>query len=68
MFWFCCSARQPHTNSRVGHDFQVFITMSVVGIDFGNQSCYIAVARGGGIETVANDYRYEVKVYRIQMS
>ena len=42
--------------------------MSVVGIDFGNQSCYIAVARGGGIETVANDYRYEVKVYRIQMS
>jgi len=30
--------------------------MSVVGIDFGNQSCYIAVARGGGIETVANDY------------
>jgi len=30
--------------------------MSVVGIDFGNQSCYIAVARGGGIETIANDY------------
>jgi len=30
--------------------------MSVVGFDFGNQSCYIAVARGGGIETVANDY------------
>lgn len=30
--------------------------MSVVGIDFGNDSCYIAVARQGGIETIANDY------------
>jgi len=30
--------------------------MSVVGIDFGNESCYIAVARAGGIETVANDF------------
>jgi len=29
---------------------------SVVGLDFGNQSCYIAVARAGGIETIANDY------------
>ncbi|XP_014665007.1 PREDICTED: 97 kDa heat shock protein-like [Priapulus caudatus] len=30
--------------------------MSVVGFDCGYQSNYIAVARGGGIETVANDY------------
>ncbi|CAB3381890.1 Hypothetical predicted protein [Cloeon dipterum] len=30
--------------------------MSVIGIDFGNDSCYIAVARAGGIETIANDY------------
>ena len=29
---------------------------SVIGFDFGNQSCYIAVARAGGIETIANDY------------
>ncbi|KAJ3613693.1 hypothetical protein NHX12_019939 [Muraenolepis orangiensis] len=30
--------------------------MSVVGIDVGYQNCYIAVARSGGIETIANDY------------
>lgn len=30
--------------------------MSVVGFDVGNLSCYTAVARGGGIETVANEY------------
>jgi len=30
--------------------------MSVVGIDFGNDSCYISVARKGGIESIANDY------------
>ncbi len=30
--------------------------MSVVGIDFGLDSCYVAVARAGGIETIANDY------------
>ncbi|XP_011641017.1 heat shock 70 kDa protein 4 isoform X1 [Pogonomyrmex barbatus] len=30
--------------------------MSVIGIDFGNESCYVAVARAGGIETIANDY------------
>jgi len=30
--------------------------MSVVGIDFGNHSCYISVARQGGIESIANDY------------
>lgn len=29
---------------------------SVVGIDFGNDSCFVAVGRGGGIETVDNDY------------
>lgn len=30
--------------------------MSVIGIDLGDESCYIAVARQGGIETLANDY------------
>ncbi|CAG9535600.1 unnamed protein product [Cercopithifilaria johnstoni] len=30
--------------------------MSVVGFDFGNVSSFIAVARQGGIETIANDY------------
>ncbi|TSN67065.1 Heat shock 70 kDa protein 4L [Bagarius yarrelli] len=30
--------------------------MSVVGFDVGFQSCYIAVARSGGIETIANEY------------
>lgn len=32
------------------------VTMSVVGFDVGNESCFIAVARGGGIETIANEY------------
>lgn len=30
--------------------------MAVVGLDVGSQSCYIAVARAGGIETVANEF------------
>uniref|UniRef100_A0A1I8EI82 DnaK protein n=1 Tax=Wuchereria bancrofti TaxID=6293 RepID=A0A1I8EI82_WUCBA len=30
--------------------------MSVVGFDFGNVNSFIAVARQGGIETIANDY------------
>lgn len=30
--------------------------MSVLGFDIGQQSCYIAVARQGGIETLANEY------------
>ncbi|XP_068601046.1 heat shock 70 kDa protein 4a [Brachionichthys hirsutus] len=30
--------------------------MSVVGFDLGFQSCYVAAARAGGIETLANDY------------
>ncbi|XP_033213436.1 97 kDa heat shock protein [Belonocnema kinseyi] len=30
--------------------------MSVIGIDFGTECCYVAVARAGGIETIANDY------------
>ncbi|XP_078684092.1 heat shock 70 kDa protein 4-like isoform X4 [Branchiostoma floridae x Branchiostoma belcheri] len=30
--------------------------MSVVGFDLGNLSCYIGVARQGGIETIANEY------------
>jgi len=30
--------------------------MSIIGIDFGNESCFVAVAKAGGIETIANDY------------
>lgn len=30
--------------------------MSVVGVDLGFLNCYIAVARSGGIETIANEY------------
>ena len=30
--------------------------MSVVGIDLGYQSCFVSVARHGGVETVANEY------------
>ncbi|XP_075471637.1 heat shock 70 kDa protein 4L isoform X2 [Ascaphus truei] len=30
--------------------------MSVLGIDLGFQNCHIAVARSGGIETIANEY------------
>ena len=30
--------------------------MSVVGFDVGNESCFVAVARGGGIETIVNEY------------
>lgn len=30
--------------------------MSVIGIDFGNDSCLVAAAKAGGIETLANDY------------
>lgn len=30
--------------------------MSVIGIDLGNQSCYVATARAGGIELILNDY------------
>lgn len=31
------------------------MAIPVVGIDLGYQSCYIGVARGGGIETIANE-------------
>lgn len=30
--------------------------MSVVGIDIGYQSCFVAVARHGGVETISNEY------------
>lgn len=30
--------------------------MAVVGIDLGTYTSYIAVARQGGIETIANEY------------
>ncbi len=30
--------------------------MSVVGFDIGYQSCYIAIARHGGVEVIANEY------------
>uniref|UniRef100_A0A915CBY9 Uncharacterized protein n=1 Tax=Parascaris univalens TaxID=6257 RepID=A0A915CBY9_PARUN len=35
---------------------QTVDAMSVVGFDFGNLNCYIAVARQGGIEVLTNDY------------
>ncbi|OXA46680.1 97 kDa heat shock protein [Folsomia candida] len=28
----------------------------MIGIDFGNQSCFVAVVKDGGVETVDNDY------------
>lgn len=31
-------------------------TTPVIGIDFGNENCYIGVARAGGIEIIINDY------------
>ena len=31
-------------------------TTPVVGIDLGNESCFVAVARAGGIEVIINDY------------
>lgn len=31
-------------------------TAPVIGIDFGNDSCFIGVARAGGIEVILNDY------------
>ncbi|GIY52326.1 hypothetical protein CDAR_207871 [Caerostris darwini] len=30
--------------------------MSAVGIDLGNDTCYVAVARAGGLEAITNDY------------
>lgn len=30
--------------------------MSVIGIDFGNDSCYVATVKNGGVETLDNDY------------
>ena len=32
------------------------MAVAVVGFDIGYQSSYVAVARQGGIETVANEY------------
>uniref|UniRef100_A0A8C5NAW8 Heat shock 70 kDa protein 4-like n=1 Tax=Gouania willdenowi TaxID=441366 RepID=A0A8C5NAW8_GOUWI len=34
----------------------MYFLMSVVGFDVGFLNCYVAVARAGGIETVANEY------------
>jgi len=33
-----------------------FAIMSVVGFDIGYQTCYVAVARQGGIEAITNEY------------
>ena len=30
--------------------------MSVVGIDLGYQSCFVSIARHGGVETITNEY------------
>ncbi len=37
--------------------------MSVVGIDFGNDLCYIGIARQGGIDIIANEYSYRHTPY-----
>uniref|UniRef100_A0A8C9TX38 Heat shock protein family H (Hsp110) member 1 n=1 Tax=Scleropages formosus TaxID=113540 RepID=A0A8C9TX38_SCLFO len=37
-------------------DLQLKCSMSVVGFDVGFQNSYIAVAKGGGIETVTNEF------------
>ncbi|GIX77851.1 heat shock protein 105 kDa [Caerostris extrusa] len=34
--------------------------MSVVGLDIGNDTCYIAVAKSGGIEVIDNEYSLRV--------
>jgi len=33
-----------------------FVIMSVVGFDVGYQTCFVAVARQGGIEIITNEY------------
>ncbi|MGH0132197.1 UNVERIFIED_CONTAM: hypothetical protein FKN15_066436, partial [Acipenser sinensis] len=45
-------------NINVGREsgISILFIMSVVGIDVGFHNCYIAVARSGGIETIANEY------------
>uniref|UniRef100_A0A4W6FHX8 Heat shock protein family A (Hsp70) member 4 like n=1 Tax=Lates calcarifer TaxID=8187 RepID=A0A4W6FHX8_LATCA len=45
----------PPRSGRIQVNLRALI-MSVVGIDVGFQNCYIAVARSGGIETIANEY------------
>jgi molecular chaperone DnaK (HSP70) len=30
--------------------------MAKIGIDFGAYSCYVSVAKDGGVETLLNDY------------
>ncbi|KAK2721417.1 hypothetical protein QYM36_003639, partial [Artemia franciscana] len=32
------------------------MAVPVIGIDFGNENCFIAAARSGGLEVLANDY------------
>lgn len=41
--------------------------MSVVGIDIGYQSCFIAVARHGGVETISNEYSDRASPYVISL-
>uniref|UniRef100_A0A8C8A1Q3 Heat shock protein 4b n=1 Tax=Oryzias sinensis TaxID=183150 RepID=A0A8C8A1Q3_9TELE len=43
----------PQTKSKKK---KLLVTMSVIGFDVGFLNCYVAVARAGGIETVANEY------------
>ena len=32
------------------------VATSVVGIDVGQENCYVAVARQGGVEVITNEY------------
>uniref|UniRef100_A0AAR2KS60 Heat shock protein 4b n=1 Tax=Pygocentrus nattereri TaxID=42514 RepID=A0AAR2KS60_PYGNA len=41
--------------------------MSVVGFDVGFMNCYIAVARAGGIETVANEYKWHISLFLVEI-
>uniref|UniRef100_A0A669D2V7 Heat shock protein 4a n=1 Tax=Oreochromis niloticus TaxID=8128 RepID=A0A669D2V7_ORENI len=45
-----------HTVYKAKPRRHISLKMSVVGFDLGFQSCYVAVARAGGIETIANEY------------
>jgi hypothetical protein len=51
--WLIFTFSFPCLQKLVGHWKE---KMAVVGFDIGYQSCYIAVARAGGIETIANEY------------
>lgn len=42
--------------------------MSIIGIDFGNECCYVAAAKAGGIEILTNDYSLRATPSQIAFS